>query len=80
MSEKVSIIDGKTEELSPKTIAAALAPAIPGIVLLIIGIAIGDDTLRTAGITALAGGGVAGTAAYKAKTGTVTGIKKAPVR
>lgn len=56
----------KTEGLHPKTIAATLAPLIPGIVLVIVGAVIGDHSVIWAGVGLLGGGGVAGAAAYNA--------------
>lgn len=65
------ITNGKTKGPAPKAIAAAVAPALPGLVVFIVGLVTGDDTLTTVGLSLLGGGGLAGGAAAKAKTGTV---------
>ncbi len=57
--------------LSPKIQAVIATLGGPGLLLLILGIALGDDTLRTAGITALAGGALAGGAGLRASPGEV---------
>lgn len=70
MSQQIT--NGVTEGTSPKAIAALLGPALPGLVVLIVGLATGDADLRAVGLSLLGGGGIAGVAAKQAKTGTIT--------
>jgi hypothetical protein len=61
----------QTDGISPKVKAVFYGLGGPGLILLIVGFAIGDDTLKTAGITALIaalGGGGLGYAAQPGKT------------
>lgn len=58
--------DVETVGISPKVQAVFIALGGPGLILLILGLVLDDDTLRTAGITALVaalGGAGAGAAA-----------------
>lgn len=57
--------------LSPKVQAFLAAVGGPGLLLLILGLVIGDDTLKTAGLSLLAGSAVGGAAGYKAPPGEV---------
>lgn len=61
----------ETVGLSPKALAAALVPLIPGVVLLIIGLVSGDQTVRDLGIGLLGGAPLAGGAAAYASPGDV---------
>lgn len=58
-------------DLSPKVAAFLAAVGGPGIILLILGIVLDNDDLRTAGLTALGASVVGGGAGYKAKPGDV---------
>jgi hypothetical protein len=60
-----------TYGISPKVQAFVAALGGPGIILLLLGLVLGDDTLRTAGLTALAGGAIGGAAGYRAPAGEV---------
>jgi hypothetical protein len=63
----------QTDGISPKVKAVFYGLGGPGIILLILGIALDDDTLRTAGITALVaalGGGGLGYTAQPGNTKT----------
>ena len=67
----VAVTDGKTDGISPKTVAAAVAPFVAGLVVMCLdlaGVIDVDDGLWLGllGISPVAGG-----AAYKANTGTV---------
>jgi hypothetical protein len=61
----------KTLGISPKVTAVLAALGGPGIVVLILGIALNDETLRTVGISLIGGGALGGAAGYKAKPGVV---------
>ena len=57
--------------ISPKVQAFIAAVGGPGLILLIIGLVVGDDDLRTAGLALLVGSGVGGAAGYRAPAGEV---------
>ena len=56
----------RTEGLSHKLSAVLKTLGGPGILLLLLGLALGNDTLTTAGVTLLVGAGGAGAAGYAA--------------
>lgn len=67
----------KTDEVetigvSPKVLTIWFGVGGPALVLLILGLVIPDDTLKTAGITGLVAALGGGGAAYYAKPGTVS--------
>jgi hypothetical protein len=65
----------ETDGISPKVKAVFYGLGGPGLILLILGLVIGDDTLKTAGITALVaalGGAGVGYAAPAGKTKDTT--------
>jgi hypothetical protein len=66
-----AVKNGTTEGLAPKAVAATLVPAIPGLIVLILGAVLNDDTLVAIGAGLLGGGGLGGIGAARAKTGTV---------
>lgn len=68
----------ETVGLSPKALAAALVPLIPGVVLLIIGLVSGDQTVRDLGIGALGVTPLAGGAAVVASPGKVVPNRDRP--
>lgn len=57
--------------LSPKVAAFLAAVGGPGLILLILGLAFGDDTLKTVGVSLIGGGAVGGAAGYRAPAGAV---------
>jgi hypothetical protein len=61
----------ETIGISPKVKAFMAAVGGPGIVLLILGVIIDDDTLRTVGLSLIGGGTAGGFAGYRAKPGAV---------
>jgi hypothetical protein len=68
----------ETVGLSPKAIAAAFMPFVPGLVLLILGLVSGDDTVRNVGIGLLGASPLAGGAAVVASPGKVVPNRDRP--
>jgi hypothetical protein len=61
----------KTVGLSPKITAVLAAVGGPGVVLLILGLILDDETLRTIGLSLLGGSVVGGGAGFQAPPGDV---------
>lgn len=61
----------RTNGLSPKVAAVIAALGGPGVILLILGLVLKDETLKTIGLSLLGGGALGGAAGYKASPGDV---------
>jgi hypothetical protein len=69
----------KTVGISPKAAAAALVAAVPGLVVLIVGIVFGLPDVTAIGAGLVGGGGLAGGGAVVASPGTVVPDYNTPV-
>lgn len=70
-TEKPVVTKYETDGISPKVQAVFYALGGPGLILIIVGFVIDDDTLKTAGITALVAALGGAGAGYVAKPGAV---------
>jgi uncharacterized membrane protein len=58
-------------EISPKVSLPAISLAAFGLITAVVGVVIGDDTLRTVGVTAISAGVAGGFVGYAAPVGNV---------
>lgn len=61
-----------TVGISPKVALPAILQLVVGLALVVLGVIVGDTTVRDAGIGMLAGAGVTGAAGYAAPAGAIT--------